>query len=132
MPTPMRDTTSAVRVLVVDDHELFRDAARAVVHAAAGFVLAGEAATGEGALAQAPHARPDIVLMDVRMPGMGGIEAGRLFGEQYPDTVVLLLSATVSGESNGHEPRGPVILEKSLLDPELLRSVWESARGVRS
>src|SRR5437867_390176 len=102
MPPPMSDTTSAVRVLVVDHQGVFRDAARAVVEATAGFVRAGEATSGENALAQLPDVQPHLVLMDVRMPGIGGIEAARLIGEQHPDTVVVMLSATPSEAVGGH------------------------------
>ena len=123
----MSDTASAVRVLVVDDQGVFRDAARAVVDKTAGFILAGEATSGENALAQFPDIQPHLVLMDVRMPGIGGIEAARLIGEQHPDTVVVLLSATPSEAVGGNNGHGSMILDKVRLSPGLLRSAWESS-----
>lgn len=65
------------RVLVVDDHAVFRYGMRAMLANARGFEVIGEAATGEEAVEKAAEARPDIVLMDVQMPGMNGIEATR-------------------------------------------------------
>jgi DNA-binding NarL/FixJ family response regulator len=66
-----------VRVLVADDQEPFRRAARAVVAAAPGFTLVGEASSGEEAVELAAALLPDLVLLDVRMPGIGGAEAAR-------------------------------------------------------
>jgi two-component system, NarL family, invasion response regulator UvrY len=80
------------RVLVVDDHAAFRKAARAVI-LAAGLELAGEAATGEEAVAAAESLRPDLVLMDVNMPGIGGIEATRQIARAHPWQAVALISS---------------------------------------
>ncbi len=68
---------SQVRVLVVDDSQVFRDAAAEVVAATPGFELVAEAESGEGAIAIAELLHPDLVLIDVRMPGLGGIESAR-------------------------------------------------------
>ncbi|GAA3032514.1 response regulator transcription factor [Streptosporangium longisporum] len=67
-----------IRVLLADDHVLLRDSFRALVDATPGMVTAGEAATGAEAVRLAERERPDVVLMDVRMPEMDGIEATRL------------------------------------------------------
>jgi DNA-binding NarL/FixJ family response regulator len=66
-----------VRVLIVDDQVVFRDAAHAVIDATAGFASIGDASSGEDGVEQAERLRPDLVLMDVRMPGIGGVEAAR-------------------------------------------------------
>jgi len=66
-----------VRVLVVDDQRPFRVAASAVLRRTPGFVLVGEASSGEEALEQAAALAPDLVLMDITMPGIGGVEATR-------------------------------------------------------
>ena len=71
------DGKGQVTMLVVDDQEPFRDAMRELVAATAGFELVGEAASGEDALAAIGNLSPELVLMDVRMPGIGGIEATR-------------------------------------------------------
>jgi CheY-like chemotaxis protein len=125
-------TQSAVRVLIVDDQSVFRDAARAVVEATEGFASAGEAASGERALAQLGDVDPHLVLMDVCMPGMGGIEAARVLTETSPDVVVVLLSAKVSHEVGGHNGQAPVVLDKRLLSPALLRTAWDRARPVEA
>jgi DNA-binding NarL/FixJ family response regulator len=82
-----------VRVLAVDDQKPFREAARQVVDATAGFAWAGEAASGAEAVDRVLEAEPDIVIMDVRMPDMDGIEAARRVSDACPNVVVLLVSA---------------------------------------
>jgi DNA-binding NarL/FixJ family response regulator len=82
-----------VRVLVVDDQSLFRDAARAVVDATAGFAWAGEAGSGAEALEVMGRSGADIVVVDVRMPDMDGIEAARRLTNECPQVTVLLVSA---------------------------------------
>ncbi|HEY2812517.1 MAG TPA: response regulator transcription factor [Acidimicrobiales bacterium] len=85
-------TDVPVSVLVVDDQAPFRLAARAVVRRADGFELVGEAATGEEAVTMASELRPALVLMDINMPGINGIEATRQIVALAPDTVVFLCS----------------------------------------
>jgi DNA-binding NarL/FixJ family response regulator len=81
-----------VRVLVVDDQEPFRLAAAAVVEATPGFEVVGEAASGEDALRAVAALQPDLVLMDVVLPGLDGLAATRRVKDAAPDVVVLLLS----------------------------------------
>jgi DNA-binding NarL/FixJ family response regulator len=81
-----------VRVLAVDDQPPFREAAREVVDATAGFTWAGEAGSGAEAVDLVRAAAPDIVIMDVRMPDMDGIEAARRVTAACPDVAVLLVS----------------------------------------
>src|SRR5439155_13564563 len=68
----------AIRVLLADDHRFFRDGVRLVLDPAAGLAVAGEAATGAEAVALAEALQPDVILMDLNMPGLGRIEAMRL------------------------------------------------------
>src|SRR3954451_3060290 len=89
-PAP-RDEAS-VGVLVVDDQELFRRVLRDLVIATPGLELVGEAASGEAALEAVDTLSPQMVIIDKRMPGMGGIEATHLITARDPDLVVLLVS----------------------------------------
>jgi two-component system, NarL family, invasion response regulator UvrY len=82
-----------VRVLVVDDQEFFRSVLCDLVSATPGFTVVGEAACGEDALPATDALAPEFVLMDIRMPGCGGIEAARLLAQRHPGLVVLLVSA---------------------------------------
>jgi DNA-binding NarL/FixJ family response regulator len=116
-------------MLLVDDHEAFRAAARAVVAATDGFTLVGEATTGAQALELLPTLQPQLVLMDVRMPGMSGVEASRAIVERSPGTVVVLLSATDSPTAD-LATEGVLIIDKQLLSPALLRSAWDGAHAV--
>src|SRR4051812_15438455 len=82
----------SVSVLVVDDQLPFRLAARAVLARTDGFELVGDAASGEEAIAMAAELRPDLILMDINMPGVDGIEAARQLVAQRPEVVVFLCS----------------------------------------
>ena len=81
-----------MRVLVVDDQAPFRQAARAVVNVTPGFEVVAEAESGEEAVELAHTLEPDVVLMDVHLPGMDGMSACRAIVEDHPATTVLLLS----------------------------------------
>jgi len=82
-----------VWVIAVDDQPPFREAARRVVNATAGFGWAGEADSGAEAIDLVRECKPDLVIMDVRMPGMDGIEAARRVTAERPGVAVLLVSA---------------------------------------
>jgi two-component system, NarL family, invasion response regulator UvrY len=79
-------------VMVVDDQAPFRMAARAVIRRSAGFALTGEAENGVKALELANEIHPAVVLMDINMPEMGGIEATRRIVADLPETFVILCS----------------------------------------
>jgi DNA-binding NarL/FixJ family response regulator len=115
-----------VRVVVVDDQPVGRRLLRAVVESADGFELAGELADGESALEHLDLLGPDLVLMDVRMPGLGGIETARRLTERRPTVAVVLCSA--SPPATGEAPDGLRVLDKSLLDAEALLAVWRITR----
>src|SRR5262249_51831070 len=78
-------SSTEVRTLVVDDQEAFRDALRHLIGAAPGFTLVGEACSGEDAIVAVEDLAPSLVLMDVRMPGIGGIQAARSIAERHPE-----------------------------------------------
>ena len=83
-------------VLLVDDHARMRAGLRFVLEAKTNLVVAGEASDGEEALALCRRLRPDVVLMDITMPKMGGIEATRLIKAETPETAVLVLTSHVA------------------------------------
>jgi DNA-binding NarL/FixJ family response regulator len=82
-----------VGVVVVDDQAPFRRAAGVILDATPGFALLAEASSGEQAVALARSLEPDMVLMDIKMPGIGGIEATRLITTARAETLVVLLSS---------------------------------------
>ncbi|MEX2660099.1 MAG: response regulator transcription factor, partial [Acidimicrobiales bacterium] len=86
----------AIRVLVVDDHALFRRGLVLVLQSEDGLEVVGEAEDGAAGVARATELAPDVVLMDVRMPKMGGIEATRRIADEVPAAKVVML--TVSDE----------------------------------
>ena len=112
-----------VRVLAVDDQSPFREAARRVVDATAGFAWAGEAASGAEALDLVRECEPDIVIMDVRMPDMDGIEASRLVMAERPGMTVLLVSAEplASPAADLLRSRAAAFSRKQSFGPALLR-----------
>ncbi|HEX4906305.1 MAG TPA: response regulator transcription factor, partial [Acidimicrobiales bacterium] len=85
-----------IRVLIVDDHALFRRGLMLVLESEDGIEVVGEADDGEDAIAKAEQLAPDVVLMDVRMPRISGIEATRRLAEALPTTKIIML--TVSDE----------------------------------
>jgi DNA-binding NarL/FixJ family response regulator len=88
----------AIRVVLVDDHTLVRSALRAVLEQRPHIHVAAEAATGPEALSAARTHRPDVVLLDLSLPGMGGLEVTRHLTEELPDTKVLVLSMHANDE----------------------------------
>ena len=116
-----------IRTLVVDDQEAFRDVLRTLLAVVPGFKLVGEAPSGEDALAAVDALHPQLVLMDVRMPGMGGLAAARALAELHPEVVVILIS--VHGDED--LPRELVdgecvtpFTRKQQLNPSLLQELW--------
>lgn len=118
-----------VRVLVVDDEEVFRSVGRALVDATAGFVLAGEACSGETALERVAELSPDLVVMDYRMTGLDGIAATRLITERHPGTSVLLVSAGPLEDGALDGCGALAFVRKQHLSSKRLREVWTGRGG---
>ncbi len=119
-----------VRTMIVDDQANFRSAARMVVDATDGFVVAGEAETGESAVELARELDPDLILMDINLPGINGLEATRrIVGESH--SVVVLLVSTYDEADFGkqiEESRAAGFIPKASLEPERLIRAWEGAK----
>src|SRR5476651_1336610 len=82
-----------ITVLIVDDHEVVRQGLRLSLSRTPHIRIVGEAADGASAVELAGRRCPNVVIMDVRMPGMDGLEATRLLAEQLPETKVLIFTA---------------------------------------
>lgn len=82
-----------IRLVLVDDQPLIREAVRARLEATGHIEVVGEGASGEEALAQAGTHQPDIILLDIAMPGMDGLRASRLLRERFPLVKVVVLTA---------------------------------------
>jgi DNA-binding NarL/FixJ family response regulator len=120
-----------VRVLVVDDQEPFRLAARMVVESTDGFEVVGEAETGEASIEAAQALDPDLVLMDVNLPGINGLEATRRILDASDRVVILLLSTYEEAEygPRAAECGAAAYIPKSTFGPDRLAEAWRAATG---
>jgi DNA-binding NarL/FixJ family response regulator len=130
-PPPRGPGDPPVRVLAVDDHAVFLRAVRRLLRAAPGFEQVGEARSGPEAIARAAELRPDLVLLDVRMPGMDGLEtARRLLAERAPPAVVLISLEPLPELDTGLGIPVAGFLRKQELSVRSLAAVWaEHAPG---
>lgn len=122
-----RRLTRDIKVLVADDHKAFRNAMEDLIAAAPGFALAGAARSGEEAIRAVDELAAQLVLMDILMPGMGGIAAAQAILSSSPEVVVVLTSV------DDHALRGAGALgsavareRKQDLRPSRLQQLWET------
>ncbi|HSK27419.1 MAG TPA: response regulator transcription factor [Jiangellales bacterium] len=116
-----------VRVLVVDDQEPFRRAMAAVVDATEGFVLVGAVTSGEESIEAAAELRPALVLMDVNLPGIDGVEASRRLRSRADGPVVVLLSTYDEDRFDLAGSGAAAYIAKAVFGPDRLVEAWSSA-----
>jgi DNA-binding NarL/FixJ family response regulator len=123
----------AIRVLCVDDHPLVREGMAAVMEAEEDMICVGEAGDGQAAVAKFKELKPDVVVMDLRMPGMGGLEATIQIRKEFPNARIIVLT-TYEGDEDIHralEAGARGYLLKAAVRRELLQSIREVYAGQR-
>jgi len=117
-------------VLAVDDRSPFRDVLCELVRAAPSLDLLAAADSGEAAVDVAARLGPDMVIMDVVMPGLGGVAAARVIKARCPATVIVLVSTTHPDDLSGavEESLADAVVWKPHLRPQLLEELWFSHR----
>jgi two-component system, NarL family, response regulator DevR len=120
-----------IRLLIIDDHEMVREGLKAMLLAEPDFSIVGDAANAEQAFALIERLRPDVVLLDVRLPGVSGVEICRTVTEKYPESAVIILT-TFTDENLVSQciqagARGFIVKDIERFD--LKRSIRAVARG---
>ena len=120
-----------IRVLLVDDHVVVRKGLRALLDREPGIEVAGEAEDGEQALRTAERLRPDVILMDLEMPGAGGIDATRRITETRPDAKIVVLTSHASDEDVFPALKAGALgyLLKHSAPEEVLQAIRQAYRG---
>ncbi len=124
-------TPETLRILIADDHPVFRYGMKALLHSVAGLEVVGEAATGEEAIAAAQSLQPDVVLMDVKMPGTGGIEATRRIVQAQPEVGIVVVTMLEEDDAVFAAMRAGArgYLVKGADQEEVLRAIRAVASG---
>lgn len=117
-----------VRVLVVDDQAPFRAAARAVIARVQDFELIAEATSGEEAVAMVNELEPAVVLMDINMGLLDGLEATKIITDRHPETMVILVSTYTEDDMPpaARTCGAAAYVNKDELSPRVLRRLWDA------
>jgi two-component system, NarL family, response regulator DevR len=120
-----------IRVLLVDDHEIVRLGLMTLINDQPGMTVVGEAGSGPEALVKVENLDPHVVLMDIRLPGEGGIEATRQITSRFPHTKVVMLTSFADDELVVRAIRSGAVgyILKQVGNEELLRAIRAAARG---
>jgi DNA-binding NarL/FixJ family response regulator len=120
-----------MRVLIVDDHPITRDGLRTALSMSSDMEIVGEAGSGEDAVEAVDRLAPDVVFMDVRMPGMGGLAATRAIREAHPETKVILFTVEESRAAIAEAIRAGVsgYLLKDVSAEDLVRAAKMAMEG---
>jgi CheY-like chemotaxis protein len=123
--------TKQIRVLLVDDHAMVRQGLRSVLDSYPDIEVVGEAWNGEEAVACAERFHPSIIVMDINMPKMNGIEATRLIKERRPETIVIGISVQAGGanETAMKQAGAAILLTKEAAVDELYRAIQTALNG---
>jgi DNA-binding NarL/FixJ family response regulator len=121
----------SVRVLIVDDHEIFRRGTRSLLESSREMAVCGEAASGQEAIEKAKELQPDVILMDISMIGMSGLEATRLVRTEVPKSKVIILSQHDSDQisSAAIKVGASAYVTKSQVAQELLSAIESVVKG---
>lgn len=120
----------SARLLIVDDHEIFRRGLRALLEPYADWKICGEAVDGNDAVSQCESLKPDIVVMDVTMPGLNGLEASRLIKKSAPDTQVVIITQHDSPQirAAARDAGAAAFVTKSSVGSELVSAIKNLAK----
>ena len=115
-----------IRVLVVDDQPVFREAAQMVVEMATGFEVAASARSAEEAISMTAALDPDLVLMDINLPGADGFEATKAIRHRHPRTGVIVFSSHTDADNASQAVDAGAIdfIAKADFGPDTLRQLW--------
>ncbi|MGZ3598798.1 MAG: response regulator [Ktedonobacterales bacterium] len=130
-PSTLGGSSTPIRVLLADDHDILRDGLRMLLEMASDIQVVGEARTGREAVAEAERLHPDVVLMDISMPELDGVEAARRIRQQMPEVRVLFLTMHEADECffRALQAGAAGYVIKRTASADLLAAVRAVARG---
>jgi DNA-binding NarL/FixJ family response regulator len=120
-----------IRVLLADDHQLFREGVASILNAQSDFEIVGEASDGLEVLVMARALHPDLILMDIAMPGCDGVEATHLIKQELPETIIVILTVRDEDDALFEAIKGGAqgFLPKTIRSHELLALLRGAVHG---